>query len=58
MSNPIDVGSVLGGRYKVTATVLASHDHDLVLRPERIQAWRESNELAGRLLMRDGAWLD
>jgi hypothetical protein len=31
VSNPIDVGSVLGGRYKVTATVLASHDHDLVL---------------------------
>ena len=30
----------------------------LVLRPDRIQAWRESNELAGRLLMRDGAWLD
>lgn len=28
----------------------------LVLRPTRIQAWRESNELAGRLLMRDGAW--
>lgn len=31
MSNPIDVGSVLGGRYKVTANVLTSHDHDLVL---------------------------
>lgn len=31
MSNPIDVGSVLGGRYKVTATVLTSHDRDLVL---------------------------
>ena len=29
----------------------------LVLRPTRIQAWRESNELAGRVLMRDGAWL-
>jgi len=29
----------------------------LVLRPERVQAWRESNELAGRTLMRDGAWL-
>jgi hypothetical protein len=27
------------------------------LRPERIQAWREANELAGRTLMRDGAWL-
>ena len=29
----------------------------LVLRPDRIQAWRESGELAGRLLMRDGSWL-
>jgi hypothetical protein len=28
----------------------------LVLRPTRIQAWRESNELAGRVLMRDGNW--
>jgi Pyridoxamine 5'-phosphate oxidase len=25
--------------------------------PERIQAWREANEIAGRDLMRDGAWL-
>jgi general stress protein 26 len=25
--------------------------------PQRIQAWREENELAGRLLMRDGGWL-
>jgi hypothetical protein len=29
----------------------------LVLRPERIQAWREVDELSGRLLMRGGAWL-
>jgi hypothetical protein len=29
----------------------------VVLRPVRIQAWREANELAGRTLMRDGAWL-
>jgi hypothetical protein len=28
------------------------------LTPERIQAWREENELAGRELMRHGAWLD
>ncbi|WP_282700651.1 pyridoxamine 5'-phosphate oxidase family protein [Streptomyces sp. CC219B] len=27
------------------------------VRPRRIQAWREANELAGRTLMRDGAWL-
>ena len=29
----------------------------LVLRPVRIQAWREANEIAGRTLMRDGTWL-
>lgn len=29
----------------------------LVLRPTRVQAWREANELRGRLLMRDGVWL-
>lgn len=28
-----------------------------VLRPDRIQAWRELPELPGRLLMRDGSWL-
>ena len=26
------------------------------IRPQRIQAWREANELAGRELMRDGQW--
>jgi hypothetical protein len=29
----------------------------LVLRPLRIQAWREVDELPGRTLMRGGAWL-
>ncbi len=29
----------------------------LVLRPVRLQAWRESDEIAGRTLMRDGAWI-
>jgi pyridoxamine 5'-phosphate oxidase-like protein len=27
------------------------------IRPRRIQAWREANELPGRELMRDGRWL-
>ena len=27
------------------------------IRPRRIQAWREANELDGRDVMRDGAWL-
>lgn len=29
----------------------------VVLRPQRIQAWREEAELAGRTVMRGGAWL-
>jgi hypothetical protein len=29
----------------------------LVLRPVRVQAWREANELRGRVLMREGEWL-
>ena len=29
----------------------------LVLRPQRIQAWREANELPGRTLMRGGVWI-
>ena len=29
----------------------------LVLKPVRLQAWRESDEIAGRTLMRDGAWV-
>ena len=29
----------------------------LTLRPVRVQAWREVNEIPGRTLMRDGAWL-
>jgi hypothetical protein len=28
------------------------------IRPRSIQAWREANELPGRTLMREGAWLD
>jgi hypothetical protein len=27
------------------------------IRPQRVQAWREANELAGRELMRAGTWL-
>jgi hypothetical protein len=29
----------------------------LILRPDRIQAWREENEIADRTLMRNGTWL-
>ena len=29
----------------------------LLLRPIRVQAWREANEMAGKTIMRDGVWL-
>ncbi len=29
----------------------------LVVTPTRIRSWREENELEGRVVMRDGAWL-
>jgi hypothetical protein len=29
----------------------------LRLRPQRVQAWREADEMDGRTLMRDGRWL-
>lgn len=51
----------IGAAYAAQADWDPRQDADsylfLLLRPRRIQAWRESNELAGRLLMRDGAWL-
>lgn len=30
----------------------------LTLRPIRLQAWREANEIAGRTLMRNGSWVE
>lgn len=30
----------------------------IVLRPQRIQAWRNVDEDAGRTIMRDGTWVD
>lgn len=27
------------------------------IHPQRVQAWREANELRGRVLMRDGRWI-
>jgi len=45
-------------RYAAQADWTPPDDYALVtLRPTRVQAWREANELAGRTLMRDCAWL-
>jgi len=58
-STPVDDDAALGEAYAAQADWdprgLSDYVY-LVLRPTRIQAWRESNELAGRVLMRDGTW--
>jgi hypothetical protein len=61
MINLEDAPDALAGRYAEQAdwdprTAGADYVY-IVLRPERIQAWREANELAGRTLMRAGSWL-
>ncbi len=33
-------------------------DAAIVVRPERVQAWREENELPDRVIFRDGAWVE
>jgi hypothetical protein len=56
----VDDDALLGSHYAAQADWdprgLAGYVF-LMLRPTRIQAWREANELAGRVLMRDGAWV-
>ncbi len=51
----------LGWRYAAQADWDPRESGDgirfLVLRPVRIQAWREVNELSGRTLMRGGLWI-
>lgn len=56
----VDDDAALGGAYAAQADWDPRGDAAyvfLVLRPERVQAWREADEIAGRTLMRDGAWL-
>ena len=58
----VDVGSdaPLGAAYVAQADWDPRLDSGyvfLVLRPVRVQAWREANEIAGRTIMRDGTWL-
>jgi hypothetical protein len=62
LEDVVDVASneALGAAYSAQADWDPRHDTGyvfLVLRPVRLQAWREANEIPGRTLMRDGAWL-
>jgi Pyridoxamine 5'-phosphate oxidase len=57
---PVDDDAELGERYAAQADWdprgLAGY-HFLVLRPTRVQAWQESDEIPGRTLMRERAWV-
>jgi hypothetical protein len=57
---PVGASSALAARFAAQADWdprTSDDDYSLVvLRPERIQAWREVDEMPGRLLMRNGEW--
>lgn len=54
---PADLGDAFAERTGFDPRDLSTPYAYFRIRPRRIQAWREANELAGRDLMRDGAWL-
>jgi hypothetical protein len=62
LEQAVDVGDAdaLGAAYVAQADWDPREDTGylfLVLRPVRMQAWREADEISGRTLMRDGRWL-
>ncbi|MDQ0381475.1 pyridoxamine 5'-phosphate oxidase family protein [Amycolatopsis thermophila] len=60
-AEPVDVGPETGDAFATRTGFdprqLAKPYQYFLIRPWRIQAWREENELRGRDLMRDGRWL-
>ena len=54
---PAEVGDAFAAKTGFEPRALAGPYLYFRIRPQRIQAWREANELAGRELMRDGEWL-
>ena len=54
---PAEVGDAFAAKTGFEPRALAGPYLYFRIRPQRLQAWREVNELAGRELMRDGEWL-
>ena len=58
---PRDLPDALADSFAVKTGFDPRHNADSYryfrITPQRIRAWREENELAGRDVMRDGAWL-
>lgn len=55
---PVAVGDRFAARTGFDPRTLTTRYRWFRVRPYRVQAWREENELAGRELMRDGRWLE
>jgi hypothetical protein len=55
---PPDQGDRFAERTGFDPRALATPYRWFRVRPRRVQAWREADELPGRDLMRDGRWLD
>ncbi|WP_344842904.1 hypothetical protein [Nonomuraea dietziae] len=53
---PAEVGDAFAVKTGFDPRELSSPYLYFRIRPERIQAWREVNELEARELMRDGRW--
>lgn len=56
----VDDDAGLGAAYAAQADWDPRGSHGyvfLVLRPDRVQVWREADEIAGRTVMRHGSWL-
>ena len=63
-AEPVDVADLAPGTGDAFAARTGFDPRELdepyqyfLIRPRRVQAWREADELAGRTLMRDGAWI-
>ncbi|MGC0419448.1 pyridoxamine 5'-phosphate oxidase family protein [Embleya sp. AB8] len=51
-----DEGDTFAAKTGFDPRELGTAYHYFRIRPRRVQAWRESNELPGRELFRDGVW--
>jgi Pyridoxamine 5'-phosphate oxidase len=54
---PGDVGDAFAAKTGFDPRELATPYTYFRIRPRRLQAWREANELQGRELLRDGRWV-
>ncbi|AXB44716.1 pyridoxamine 5'-phosphate oxidase family protein [Amycolatopsis albispora] len=61
VAEPVDIDAKTGDEFAARTgfdpRALETPYQYFRIRPRRVQAWREENELQGRTLMRDGHWL-